>query len=412
MGFYLVVILVLLLLDIYVFQSVKAALMWQGQSHWAVYAYWAMCSFAYLTFLLYGILGKDHFYGYPRLIMLGISQSFLIMKIVVLPFLLLSDIIRVYDWLTFTMSKKAATDAAAAISRSRFLNQLGLMAGGLFFGGFIYGFLRGAYQIKIHRPLVRIPDLPEQMRGLKIVQISDLHLGSFASASPIQRAVEMINAEKPDIFIFTGDFVNNKAREAEPYADILNKIEARYGRFSILGNHDYGDYVKWDSQKEKEENLERLKQFQRNLGWDLLLDENRLISVGDAQLAVLGVEYWGRSMGFGQKGKIDKAIAGTEHAQVRLLLSHDPSHWNYVISQDERYKKIDLTCAGHTHGFQFGIEIPGIKWSPSQWVYPQWAGLYVRNRQHLYVNRGLGFLGYPGRVGILPEITVITLERA
>jgi len=412
MGFYLIIILVLLLLDIYIFQAVKAVFPTDGKVLWQLYLYWGMCAFAYLTFLLYALLGKDNFYGYPRLVMLGISQSFLILKIVVLPFLLTSEIIRAYEWISRLFPGDANRDATAAILRSRFLNKLGLAAGGLFFGAFIYGMVRGAYNQKIFRPIVRIKDLPEALEGLKIAHISDLHLGSFASTEPIRKAIQAINDEEPDLFFFTGDFVNNKAHEAKPFDDILRQAKAKWGVFSILGNHDYGDYVTWNSQTEKVENLENLKQFQRNLGWDLLLDEHRLLDIKGEKVAVLGVEYWGRSMGFGQKGKIEQAYEGTDGAALKLLLSHDPSHWNYVISEDERFSDIDITFAGHTHGFQFGIEIPGFKWSPSKWVYPQWAGLYERRNQFLYVNRGLGFLGYPGRVGIPPEITIMTLTRA
>jgi uncharacterized protein len=412
MGFYLIIILVLFLLDIYVFQAVKTVFTTTEKTAWPWLIYWGLCAFAYLTFLLYAVLGKDNFYGYPRLIMLGIAQSFLILKMVVLPFLLTSEIIRAYEWLLRWWPGSEQHDANAAILRSRFLNRIGLAAGGMFFGAFIYGVLRGAYQQKIFRPVVYIQDLPDALVGLKIAQVSDLHLGSFASVAPIRKAVECINAEQPDLFFFTGDFVNNKAHEALAFKEILSEIKARYGCYSILGNHDYGDYVTWNSQREKEDNLESLKSLQRALGWELLLDEHKTLDINGAQVAVMGVEYWGRSMGFGQKGKIEKAHAGTASAAVRLLLSHDPSHWNYVISEDPRFADIDITFAGHTHGFQFGIEIPGFKWSPSQWVYPQWAGLYQKKRQYLYVNRGLGFLGYPGRVGIPPEITIMTLAKA
>jgi uncharacterized protein len=226
----------------------------------------------------------------------------------------------------------------------------------------------------------------------------------------MEKAVNMINAEQPDLFFFTGDMVNDKAKEAIPFKGILSKIKAKYGQYSILGNHDYGDYVEWASQSEKENNLLELINLQKSIGWDILLDEHRLLNIRGEQVAILGVQYWGRSMGFGQKGKIEQAIQGTENAGLKLLLSHDPSHWDYVISKDSAYQDVAVTFSGHTHGFQFGIEIPGLKWSPSQWVYPHWAGLYKNEaQQHLYVNRGLGFLGYPGRVGIPPEITVMEL---
>jgi predicted MPP superfamily phosphohydrolase len=410
MGFLFVFFVIVLLLDVYIFQSVKTVV---GQSgfHWAYFIYWAFCSLTYLAFLLFALLGKDGFHGYPRVILMGISMSFLVLKLVTLPFLFISDIIRGLEWLNTLMNAKKTTAAVAGgITRSAFLNKMGLMAGGLFFGAFIYGFIRGAYQIQVKRLKIMIPGLPETLKGLKIVQISDLHLGSFAGTSHVERAVEMINSEQPDLFFFTGDLVNDKAREVLPFRNILSKIKARYGKFSILGNHDYGDYVQWTSMKAKEENLQNLIAFQQALGWDMLLDENKMLDINGSRVAVLGVQYWGRSMGWGQRGKIEEAVKGIEGADLRLLLSHDPSHWDFVISKEEKYKDIHITFSGHTHGFQFGIEIPGFKFSPSQWVYPHWAGLYTSdNGNYLYVNRGLGFLGYPGRVGIPPEITVIEL---
>lgn len=410
MGFYLVIILVILLLDIYVFQAVKTVFVAQSGVHPAQIVYWTLCGITYLTFILFAILGRDGFHGLPKLVLLGISQSFLVMKLVVLPFLLISDIIRIGEIVMVKLQSSPETAAANAISRSRFLNKIGLLAGAAFFGAFIYGAVRGAYNVAIKRITVKIPNLPSSLNGLKIVQISDLHLGSFANTDPIQRAVDIINQENADLFFFTGDLVNDRAKEAEPFIEILRTIKSKYGKYSILGNHDYGDYMEWDSQKAKEENLRNLIQTHALSDWKILLDRHETIAINGESVDILGVQYWGRSMGFGQKGKIDQAHAGSQ-APLKLLLSHDPSHWDAVISQDERYKDIAVTFAGHTHGFQFGIEIPGFKWSPSQYVYPHWAGLYTSKNQHLYVNRGLGFLGYPGRVGIPPEITVMTLER-
>ena len=409
MGFFFVFILITLLLDVYIYQAVKAGFPSDG-IHWTQVAFWILCSITYLSFLFFALLGKDGFHGYPRVIMMGISMSFMVLKLVTLPFLLISDLIRAFEWIATFFQSNDVVETGKAITRSRFLNRVGLIAGSAFFGAFIYGFVRGAYQIQTRRIKVKIKNLPAALRGLKIVQISDSHLGSFATNGLIEKAVSMINAEQADLFFFTGDMVNDKANEALPFKDILSKIKAKYGQYSILGNHDYGDYVEWNTQSEKEKNLIYLIDFQRSIGWDILLDEHRLLNIKGEQVAVLGVQYWGRSMGFGQKGKIEQAVMGTENAALKLLLSHDPSHWDYVISKDKTYSDIAITFSGHTHGFQFGIEIPGLKWSPSQWVYPHWAGLYKNEaQQYLYVNRGLGFLGYPGRVGIPPEITVMEL---
>lgn len=410
MGFYLVIILVILLLDIYVFQAVKTVFIAQSGIHPAQIIYWVLCGITYLTFVLFAILGREGFHGLPRVILLGISQSFLVLKLVVLPFLLISDIIRIGEIVILKFQSAPESSAANAISRSKFLNKIGLLAGTAFFGAFIYGVVRGAYNVVIKRVTVKIQNLPSSLSGLKIVQISDLHLGSFASTDPIQRAIDLVNQENADLFFFTGDLVNDRAKEAEPFVEILRTIKAKYGKYSILGNHDYGDYMEWDSQKAKEENLRKLIQTHALSDWKILLDEHETIEINGEKVDILGVQYWGRSMGFGQKGKIDQAYSGSQ-SPLKLLLSHDPSHWDAVISQDEKYKDVAITFAGHTHGFQFGIEIPGFRWSPSQYVYPHWAGLYTSKQQHLYVNRGLGFLGYPGRVGIPPEITVVTIER-
>jgi predicted MPP superfamily phosphohydrolase len=225
------------------------------------------------------------------------------------------------------------------------------------------------------------------------------------------RSVEMINELKPDIVFFTGDLVNSKAEEMDDYIDIFDKIEAPHGVYSILGNHDYGDYHRWPNEEEKQANFENLKDQHKKLGWKLLLNEHVQVNIGDSTLGVIGVENYSASNRFHKYGDMAKSVDGMSPSDVKILLSHDPSHWTDQIITN--YSDVDLTLSGHTHGFQFGVEIPGyIKWSPAQYMYKQWAGLYQKGRQYLYVNRGLGFLGYPGRVGILPEITFLTLNKA
>jgi predicted MPP superfamily phosphohydrolase len=295
--------------------------------------------------------------------------------------------------------------------RSRFLAGMGLILGSIPLFSLSYGMIRNPYRYKLFRESVKIPDLPEVLDGLRIVQISDIHSGSFLFREPVLAAVDLINAQNPDLVFFTGDLVNNRAAEMEPYMEIFNKIRAKHGVFSVLGNHDYGDYVQWPDKAAKTANLDRLKSIHHKLGWQLLLNENRILSIHGEQVAVIGVENYSTHLRFPKYGKLADAFQGAHTASLKLLLSHDPSHWKSQVIPN--FPDIDITFSGHTHGFQFGVDIPGwFKWSPVQYVYREWAGLYKEGRQYLYVNRGLGFLGYPGRVGILPEVTLIELEAA
>ncbi len=276
-----------------------------------------------------------------------------------------------------------------------------------------YGMIRNPYRYRVFREKVPIPDLPTELVGLKIVQISDIHSGSFTEREPIKEAIRLINEERADLVFFTGDLVNSVATEMLPFMDIFDKIKARHGVYSILGNHDYGDYYAWDSPEAKKQNFQNLLQTHRQLGWDLMLNEHRLLDIRGERIAVIGVENYSASARFHKYGNLGQAYAGTEEASLKLLLSHDPSHWDAEVTQKPDFADIAITFSGHTHGMQFGIEIPGWwRWSPIKYVYRKWAGLYREGKQYLYVNRGLGFLGYPGRVGILPEITVIELEKA
>ena len=298
-------------------------------------------------------------------------------------------------------------------SRSKFLATAGIFMASIPFATLTYGMLRNMYRFTFHRINVPIPALAEGLQGLKIIQISDIHSGSFNRRQPLVDAVKMINDQNPDIVFFTGDLVNNIAPEIEQYIDVFGAIKAKHGVFSVLGNHDYGDYMQWESDAAKAKNLQDLFAHHKAMGWNLLLNESRILDINGVQLAVLGVENFGAKMNFHKHGKLDITHAGTSDAAMRILLSHDPSHWDYEVNSNPAYQNIELTLSGHTHGFQFGIEIPGwIKWSPSQYAYKQWADLYQTGKQFLYVNRGFGVLGYPGRVGILPEITVLTLQKA
>jgi predicted MPP superfamily phosphohydrolase len=271
-----------------------------------------------------------------------------------------------------------------------------------------YGIARGAHDYQIRRLGLPIKDLPPEFEGLKLLQVSDIHSGSFWSREGVLRGIEKIKQEQADLVFFTGDLVNDMASEMEEWKEVFQQITAPLGVYSILGNHDYGDYVAWPSAEAKAANLERLKQLQKEMGWNLLLNENQIIEKNGQKLAIIGVENWSAKGRFPKYGRLDEAVRGTENISAKLLLSHDPSHWKAEIL--EKFPDIQATFSGHTHGFQFGIETAKLRWSPVKYMYPEWAGLYSQGDQHLYVNRGFGYLGYPGRLGIRPEITVFTLQ--
>ena len=333
-------------------------------------------------------------------------------KFVVGLILLVDDLRRGGAWLLNKVSPVTQRDT----SRSRFMARAALVAGGIPVATLTYGIVRNAYRYRRFAAEVPVKNLPAALEGFRIVQISDMHSGSWTKKEPLKNAVRMINAEEADVVCFTGDLVNAEASEIEPFIDIFKEVKGKYGVYSILGNHDYGTYYDWGHPRGSEAwqaavdaNMERLYANHAALGWDLLRDENRILEIDGHKLAILGVENWGAAFRFPRKADLPKATAGTEDCDCKILLSHDPTHWDAKIRPG--YPDIDLTLSGHTHGFQFGVEIPGFKWSPAQYLYKQWAGLYREGDQSLYVNRGLGFLGYPGRVGILPEISVLTLVR-
>jgi predicted MPP superfamily phosphohydrolase len=348
-----------------------------------------------------------------RNFIVAFTMGFWVAKILIGGVMLLDDVRRLVLWTINAVYKGDLTEQAVegkgtGISRSVFFKQAALILGGSALGAFLYG-ITNRYNYQIKRIKINFDNLPAAFRGLKIVQISDIHTGSFDNHNAVQKGIDKILAEQPDIIFFTGDLVNDRADEIEPYADILSQLKAPMGVYSTLGNHDYGDYVTWPSEKAKRDNLERLKLAHGALGWKLMMNEHIVFEKGEDKIAVLGIENWGAKAGFPKYGDMKAAYNGLPEQNVpfKILLSHDPSHWdNEVLPQ---YPDVDLTLSGHTHGMQFGIEIPGFKWSPSKYVYKNWAGLYKDKKQHLYVNRGFGFLGYPGRLGILPEITVIEL---
>ena len=340
-------------------------------------------------------------------------------KLLPILFLVFADVIRLFRYINMKAAsvKKGHSDKfeGQKISRAKFLQDIGLISGGILFSGLITGMFKWAYDFKIKRQILNLPNLPKSFDGLKVVQISDIHLGSWAGDHQLKDAVNLINGLNPDLVFFTGDLVNYKTDEAFRFENILSKIHSKHGVFATLGNHDYGDYTRWPSTEAKTQNMTDLFDFYKRMGWKLLRNENEIIRQGEDSIAVIGVENWGDFSRFPKYGDIAKASLGTENSPVKLLLSHDPTHWDKIISQQN--PDIDLTFAGHTHGFQFGIEIKNIKWSPAKYIYKHWAGLYenpsaTAKPQFLYVNRGLGNIGYPGRIGILPEITLFELRAA
>lgn len=334
-------------------------------------------------------------------------------KLIPLVLMILSDSIKVIRKL-FGMNRKADPSERFRISRSEFLKKVGMVAGGLFFGTLTLGMFKWIYDFNVLKKVVHLPHLPKSFNGFRIVQISDIHLGSWLSKRELKEAVQIVNDLNPDVVFFTGDLVNYSTDEAFPFESILKKLKGTYGVYSTLGNHDYGDYKRWPDPESKARNMDEMYALHQRLGWTLLRNGNRIIDRDGDQIAVVGVENWGSMKRFQKYGDLHQAVAGAEEVPVKLLLSHDPSHWEQKVSGFDH--TIDVTFAGHTHGAQFGIEIPGLRWSPSQYVYKYWAGLYedhnqfTSGRQYLYVNRGLGSIGYPGRVGILPEITLVELQ--
>ena len=408
-----VLILILFLVDWYVFQAIRTVtqhMAWRSQRI-IFWIYWAIFFLTVATIILFSLTRgtpPTHFRMYL------ISTLFILFasKLVVVVFLLVDDGMRLMKYLInyiFSNAPNQPSPEKIVISRNEFLNKLALIMGVIPFVAFVYGMVRGAYNYQVKKVVLGFPNLPPAFNGYRAIQISDLHTGSFTSNKPLQKAIALINKQQADLIFFTGDLVNNVATEVFPHVNILQNITAPDGIFSILGNHDYGDYVSWPDRLAKIQNLNRLKEAHRQIGWKLLLNEHVVINKGAEQLAIIGVENWSSRLHFPKYGNLPKAYAGTENIPFKILLSHDPSHWDGEVNT--HFQDINLTLSGHTHGMQFGINIPGFKWSPVQYVYKQWAGLYKKNNQHLYVNTGLGFLGYPGRVGFLPEITVFEFKQ-
>jgi predicted MPP superfamily phosphohydrolase len=405
-GFFWFILGTMVLLDIYTFQAIQVILPPSARARLIIsIAYWVISILAIVMILLVPNTNFEMWPKWIRTYVFAIVVGLFFSKLIASIFFAVDDIRRGGTWLVTKVALQKNT-GDEHISRSAFLSWMGLAVGGGLFGTLMYGF-SNKYRYQVNRLKLAFPNLPAAFKGLRIVHISDIHSGSFMDKKAVDAGVEKILEQKPDLILFTGDLVNDRASEMKDYMDVFSRLKAPMGVYSTLGNHDYGDYVVWDSPEAKRVNLERLKEVQKELGWRLLMNEHVVLEKGNDRIALLGIENWSGKGNFGRYGKMNQAYPGTEEFPFKILMSHDPSHWDAEVRK--QYPDIDLTLAGHTHGMQFGLEFPGFKWSPVQYMYKQWAGLYEVDKQKLYVNRGYGFIGYPGRVGILPEITVIDL---
>ncbi|MBV6644442.1 MAG: metallophosphoesterase [Cyclobacteriaceae bacterium] len=395
------------LVDFYVFQVVRHLF---SESHGTTrkvvqVLYWIISIGALAGVLLYNQL-DPHVFKDLRLFITSFFFITLISKLFSAIILLGDDIRRGVVWLSQFFGDH--DEEITKSDRSAFVGKLALVAGAVPLTAFTFGIISGAHDYRVRNRVIRSANLPRQFDGFRIVQISDIHTGSFFNKTAVMGGVDTINQQKADLVCFTGDLVNYESKEARDYLDIFKKIKTPLGVYSTMGNHDYGDYKSWTSIDAKQKDVKNLHEMHRYMDWNILLNEHKILTVDGEQIALLGVENWGAGR-FSKYGDLPQTYRGTEESPFKVLMSHDPSHWDAQIRP--QFSDIDLTLAGHTHGMQFGIEIGSFRWSPAQYVYKQWADLYQQGHQYLYVNRGFGFIGYPGRVGILPEITVLELKR-
>lgn len=397
-------IIVYILVDIYAFQAVRTL----TKNVW-IHGIYVLISLAILGAIIYQVsnLGSGKLMNINTMYVFGLFLTIFVPKLLLVIFMFSEDIGRFFVGLFMKVAGSSETPFMA--SRRKFVSTIALGIAAIPFASLLYGMIQGKYNYKVLKYALEFEDLPDEFDGFTLTQISDVHAGSFDNRNKVEYAINLINEQQSDIIVLTGDLVNNVAEEMDDWKGLFSTLKAQQGVYSILGNHDYGDYVKWNSASEQAENLKKLKNIQREMGWDLLLNENRYLHKNGQKIALVGVENWGEN-GFKQAGDLDKATAGISDKDFKILLSHDPSHWQSKIKEDPRH--FHLTLSGHTHGMQFGIEIPGIfKWSPIKYRYENWAGIYKEFGRYINVNRGFGFLGYPGRVGIWPEITVIQLKK-
>ncbi|GAB4045655.1 metallophosphoesterase [Spirosoma litoris] len=414
---------ILLLIDWYVFQAVKTLSRSASESTQRIIAiaFWGFTAVSLLLYVIMQLLPPDSISRNTRTFLWAAIAIPYFSKIFAVLIILIDDIGRFFRWLVSLFYKPEVREAVEdttrqtipstdTITRSDFLMKTALVVGAVPFVGFTWGILSGAHDYRIRRIKLPLKNLPSGFHGMTIAQISDIHSGSFFNKTAVKGGVEMLLGQKPDMVFFTGDLVNSHAEEVNSYIDVFDKVKAPLGVYSTLGNHDYGKYVQWSSPQAERQNVMNVVAAHKQMGWNIMMDENKILEQGGDKIALIGVQ----NLGFGpaalRAGDLAKAYKGTEDYPVKLLLSHDPTHWDAEVNK--KYKDIDVQFSGHTHGAQFGVEVGDVRWSPAQYFYKQWAGLYQEGDQRLYVNRGYGYIGYPGRVGILPEITIFELVKA
>lgn len=442
---------IFLLIDLYLSTAVKAATRSKSRRfrNKALIAFWTISLLVVLTWVAHNVLMHMQTGRHTRSLLLNALFIQAIAKIILLVFLLIEDIVRAIRWLARKFQRMMGSEPAPVaqavspvqeikapataeaeyvketepllatipggvenpdtISRSEFLSKVAIGVAATPAVALTWGIISGAHDYQVHRVKLVLPNLPREFEGLRLAQLSDIHSGSFFNKTAVKGGIDMLLAEKPDLVFFTGDLVNNEAWEIQEYIDIFDKVKAPLGVFSVLGNHDYGDYMKWWDADRRAKNLAAVKAAHAQMGWRLLNDEHVYLNERGEKLGIIGIGNWGTGR-FPRYGNMAKAVTNMEQVPVKLLLSHDPSHWDGQVRLE--YPEVDVQFAGHTHGMQVGIETKLIKWSPVQYRYKQWAGLYQEGKQQLYVNRGYGYIGYHGRLGILPEVTVFTLSRA
>jgi predicted MPP superfamily phosphohydrolase len=382
------IILAWVLADFYFFKAVETL----TNNQFILWGYWLVDLLLAAGFVILMSRSNRRPGNLIAALMAGTLLTF-VPKILAMPVLLLEDITRIFR---------------SFPPRSILVSEIALFVAAFVFTSLLYGMTGGRHRYKVHRVTLKFDDLPKEFDGFTITQLSDIHAGSFSSVKGVEKGISLVNKQNSDLILFTGDLVNNKASEMEPWKDTFAKLKAPFGKYSVLGNHDYGDYTSWESEQAKAANLVRLKEVHKEIGFKLLLNSSVQVKNDGASIALIGVENWGKG-GFHKYGSLTKAAANVDNNEFKILMSHDPSHWEAKTLEHEKH--VNLALAGHTHGMQFGIELFGFQWSPVKYMYPQWAGLYQRDGKYLYVNRGFGFLGFKGRLGIWPEITVITLKK-
>ena len=407
---WLFIIVVFLLIEIYAFQAFKTL----TKNNWIIKIYTIInvIVFANFFFRLFNIYFQnldysDIFYNYLS-VPFALLFTLLCFKLIIISFLFFEDVIRLTESaIKFFFSNSSDS---FLVQRREFLSKLAILVASIPIPFVIHGIFKGRYNYRVFNYELEFDDLPDDFDGYQLTHISDIHSGSLNNRNNVEYAIDLINKQNSDLILFTGDIVNNKSNELIEWKTLFSKLKAKDGKYSVLGNHDYGDYVQWSSKNEKKLNFQMLLDIQKEMGFNLLLNENTKINKNNSSISLVGVENWGKGR-FKKKGDIDMACLGLTNSDFKIVMSHDPSHWDKVLIDHKTH--FHLTLSGHTHGMQFGIEIPGwISWSPVKWAYKYWAGIYNKKNQFINVNRGFGVLGFPGRIGVYPEISVIKLKKS